>query len=162
MTEQQQGDLRPGAGRGRMTTTGLGTPSVDAAERPAEQPVERRLAASCRRNPLFWIGGVLSAAFVADGDRAAAVRPRRDPRACDLANSQAAAARRALVRLRPAGLRLPANVVYGARNSLTIGLLSSSASPAARRRHRRDRRLLRRRGRQPAGPDHRHLLRASR
>lgn len=92
--------------------------------RPRGNRVWRRL----RRNPEFWIGGVLVAFFVLITVWPASVAGlfgNGDPRACDLTNSRGApdAASGHPFGFTIQGCDLYASVVYGAANSIIVGIV---------------------------------------
>jgi ABC-type dipeptide/oligopeptide/nickel transport system permease subunit len=80
---------------------------------------------SLKRNPLFWIGAVLGVFFVTMAIAPQLFARGADPRACDLANSSDAPSAEHWMGFDQQGCDYLANVVYGARNSLAIGLFSS-------------------------------------
>lgn len=118
-----------------------GAPSVTAApERPEEQKAAETAVAhvggslrqtslwsdawrQLRRNPLFMLGGLLILVFTA-----MAVVPklftRIDPRSCDIANSAQGPSADAWFGYDVYGCDYYANVVYGARKSMSIGLIT--------------------------------------
>jgi ABC-type dipeptide/oligopeptide/nickel transport system permease subunit len=75
-----------------------------------------------RRNPLFWIGAVLGLLFLLMALVPQVFARGADPRACDLANSQARPSAQHWFGFDQQGCDYLANVVYGARNSLIIGV----------------------------------------
>ena len=151
MTEQQQ--RRPATRRGRgRHATGLGRRRrVDVTD-ARQNSLWSDAWGSLKRNPLFWIGAVLGVLFVLMAIFPQLFARGADPRACDLANSKAPPSAEHWFGFDQQGCDYLANVVYGARNSLIIGLLVRHRRPRARRRRRRHRRLLRRLHRQPARP----------
>ena len=120
-TDQQQQDLRHDevlAG----TTTGLAEPSVDATD-ARQNSLWSDAWAQLRRNPLFWIGAVLGLGFLL-----LALAPQwfargADPRSCDLANSKQGPSGAHWLGFDQQGCDYLANVAYGARSSLLIGVL---------------------------------------
>ena len=159
MTEQQQQIWTRPRSRS-MSRPGSGRTPVDGTDAQAEQPLERRL------------GRAQAQPAVLDRVRARRLLHRSwrsspqlfargaDPRACDLANSPSCRRRvRTGSGFDQQGCDYLANVVYGARNSLAIGLFSvigvlvlgvvigaiAGYYGGAHRQH--------------AGADHRHLLR---
>jgi ABC-type dipeptide/oligopeptide/nickel transport system permease subunit len=122
MTDQQQADLRHDevmAG----TTTGLDAPSVDVTS-ARQNSLWSDAWSELKRNPLFWIGAVLMLVLVV-----MALVPRlfargADPRDCALANSNQKPSAEHWFGFDQQGCDYLANVVYGARNSLVIGLLA--------------------------------------
>ena len=122
MTDQQQMDLRHDEVEAG-TTTGLASPSVDVTN-PRQNSLWSDAWSALKRNPLFWIGLVLTALLVV-----VALFPQlfvrgADPRACDLANSKALPSAEHWFGFDQQGCDYMANVVYGARNSLIIGLFA--------------------------------------
>jgi oligopeptide transport system permease protein len=122
MTDQQQADLRHdevGAG----TTTGLATPSVDiTSER--QNSLWSDAWGSLKRNPLFWLGAFLCALFVLMAIVPQLFAHGTDPRNCDLGNSLEPPSAQHWFGFNQQGCDYLANVVYGARNSLLIGVLA--------------------------------------
>jgi ABC-type dipeptide/oligopeptide/nickel transport system permease subunit len=122
VTDRRQADLRHDEVEAG-TTTGLGSPSVDVTS-DRQSSLWSDAWAQLRRNPLFWIGAVLGVVFLL-----MAVFPRvfargADPRACNLSNSQQKPSAEHWFGFDQQGCDYLANVVYGARNSLLIGLLA--------------------------------------
>ncbi|MDP5183975.1 ABC transporter permease [Blastococcus sp. BMG 814] len=77
-----------------------------------------------RRNVLFWIGAVLGLLFVGMALLPAVFARGVDPRSCSLSNSNARPSAEHWFGFDQQGCDYLANVVYGARNSLIIGLLA--------------------------------------
>ena len=77
-----------------------------------------------KRNPLFWIGGVLAVVIVAMALVPGVFARGVDPRDCDLALSADPPSAAHWLGVDQQGCDYLANVVHGARNSLIIGLLS--------------------------------------
>ena len=122
MTEQQQADLR----RDEVTagtTTGLASPDVDVTS-SRQNSLWSDAWRELRRNPLFWLGIVLGTAFVLMALFPSIFARGADPRDCDLANSKQPPSSAHLFGYDQQGCDYLANVVYGARNSLIIGLLA--------------------------------------
>ena len=122
MTDQQQADLRHDEVEAG-TTTGLASPSVDVTS-DRQNSLWSDAWGHLKRNPLFWIGAALGVVFVL-----MAVFPQffvrgADPRACSLTNSQQKPSAEHWFGFDQQGCDYLANVVYGARNSLLIGLLA--------------------------------------
>jgi ABC-type dipeptide/oligopeptide/nickel transport system permease subunit len=122
MTDQQQVDLRKDAVEAG-TTTGLASPSVDVTDE-RQNSLWSDAWGELRRNPLFWIGAVLGLGFLL-----MAIAPQwfsrgQDPRACDLANSKALPSADHWFGYDQQGCDYLANVMYGARNSLIIGVVA--------------------------------------
>ncbi|MGR7025530.1 ABC transporter permease [Geodermatophilus sp. URMC 62] len=122
MTDQQQVDLRKDEVEAG-TTTGLASPSVDVTDE-RQNSLWSDAWGELRRNPLFWIGAVLGLGFLL-----MAIAPQwfsrgQDPRACDLANSKALPSADHWFGYDQQGCDYLANVMYGARNSLIIGVVA--------------------------------------
>jgi ABC-type dipeptide/oligopeptide/nickel transport system permease subunit len=122
MTEQQQKDLRHDEVEAG-TTTGLASPSVDATD-ARQNSLWSDAWGQLRRNPLFWIGSVLGVFFVTMALVPSFFARGADPRACDLANSRDLPSAEHWMGFDQQGCDYLANVVYGARNSLMIGVLA--------------------------------------
>ena len=121
MTDQQQADLRHdevGAG----TTTGLASPSVDVTE-SRQNSLWSDAWRELKRNPLFWIGTVLGVLFVLMSLFPQFFARGADPRACSLSNSNQTPSAEHWFGFDQQGCDYLANIVYGARNSLLIGVL---------------------------------------
>ncbi|MGY1804300.1 ABC transporter permease [Blastococcus sp. SYSU D00922] len=121
MTEsQQQQDLRHDevlAG----TTTGLAEPSVDVTNE-RQNSLWSDAWKTLKRNPLFWIGAVFGLVFTL-----MAIAPQwfargADPRDCNLSNSRQTPSAEHWFGFDQQGCDYLANVVYGARSSLIIGI----------------------------------------
>jgi ABC-type dipeptide/oligopeptide/nickel transport system permease subunit len=80
--------------------------------------------AQLRRNALFWIGAVLGTFFVTMALIPSFFARGADPRSCNLANSRALPSGDHWMGFDQQGCDYLANVVYGARNSLLIGVLA--------------------------------------
>ncbi|MGY1638738.1 ABC transporter permease [Geodermatophilus sp. SYSU D00742] len=122
MTDQQQADLRHdevAAG----TTTGLASPSVDVTS-DRQNSLWSDAWRELRRNVLFWIGAFLMLVFVLMALFPQVFARGADPRACSLGNSQQKPSADHWFGFDQQGCDYLANVVYGARNSLIIGLLA--------------------------------------
>ncbi|WP_029431671.1 ABC transporter permease [Blastococcus sp. URHD0036] len=122
MTDQQQRDLlhdEVEAG----TTTGLASPSVDVTS-ARQNSLWSDAWGSLRRNVLFWIGAVLTVLFAVMAVFPQLFARGQDPRACDLANSKALPSAEHWFGYDVQGCDYMANVVYGARNSLIIGIVA--------------------------------------
>jgi ABC-type dipeptide/oligopeptide/nickel transport system permease subunit len=122
MTDQQQRDLRHDEVQAG-TTTGLASPSIDVTDE-RQNSLWSDAWKALKRNPLFWIGGVLGMFFVL-----MAIFPRvfargADPRACNLSNSKALPSADHWFGYDQQGCDYLAQVVYGARSSLIIGVLA--------------------------------------
>src|SRR5215212_43668 len=122
MTDQQHLDLlhdEVEAG----TTTGLAAPSVDvtsARQNSLWSDAWRML----KRNVLFWIGACLTILFTLTAIVPQVFARGVDPRDCDLANSKALPSADHWFGYDVQGCDYLANVVYGARNSLIIGVFA--------------------------------------
>jgi ABC-type dipeptide/oligopeptide/nickel transport system permease subunit len=123
MTEsQQQQDLRHDemlAG----TATVLGEPSVDVTSE-RQNSLWSDAWKALKRNPLFWIGSVLGVFFVVMAIFPALFARGADPRDCNLANSKATPSAEHWFGYDQQGCDYLANVVYGARSSLIIGIVA--------------------------------------
>jgi ABC-type dipeptide/oligopeptide/nickel transport system permease subunit len=122
MTDQQQIDLRKDTVEAG-TTTGLASPSVDVTKE-RQNSLWSDAWGELRRNPLFWIGAVLGVFFVAMALVPQVFARGVDPRACNLANSQDLPSAQHWFGFDQQGCDYLANVVYGARNSLIIGVIA--------------------------------------
>jgi ABC-type dipeptide/oligopeptide/nickel transport system permease subunit len=122
MTDQQQIDLRKDTVEAG-TTTGLASPSVDVTKE-RQNSLWSDAWGELRRNPLFWIGAVLGVFFVAMALVPQVFARGADPRACNLANSQDLPSAQHWFGFDQQGCDYLANVVYGARNSLIIGVIA--------------------------------------
>ncbi|MCW2830765.1 MAG: binding-protein-dependent transport system inner rane component [Aeromicrobium sp.] len=121
MTERQQQDLRHDEVEAG-TQTVLGAPSVDVTD-ARQNSLWSDAWGSLKRNVLFWVGAVLGAFFLAMALFPSVFARGADPRACDLANSKATPSAGHWLGYDQQGCDYLANVVYGARNSLLIGVL---------------------------------------
>jgi oligopeptide transport system permease protein len=122
MTDQQQADLRHDEVEAG-TTTGLASPSVDVTD-ARQNSLWSDAWGHLRRNPLFWIGAVLGVVFLLMAVFPQVFARGADPRDCNLANSQQKPSGEHWFGFDQQGCDYLANVVYGARNSLIIGLLA--------------------------------------
>src|SRR3954464_2407393 len=122
MTEQQQRDLRHDEVEAG-TQTVLGAPSVDVTD-AKQNSLWSDAWGSLKRNPLFWIGAVLGVFFVTMAIVPQLFARGADPRSCDLTNSSMPPSAKHWMGVDQQGCDYLANVVYGARNSLAIGLIS--------------------------------------
>ena len=121
MTEQQQKDLRHDevtAG----TTTGLAEPSVDVTD-ARQNSLWSDAWAQLKRSVIFWTGAVLCVLFVAMALFPSLFSRGADPRSCNLANSKATPSAEHWLGFDQQGCDYMANIAYGARNSLLIGVL---------------------------------------
>jgi oligopeptide transport system permease protein len=123
MTEsQQQQDLRHDemlAG----TTTVLGEPSVDVTD-ARQNSLWSDAWAQLRRSVLFWVGAVLCVLFLLMALFPSVFARGANPESCDLANSKGTPSAEHWLGFDLQGCDYLANVVYGARNSLFIGVLA--------------------------------------
>jgi ABC-type dipeptide/oligopeptide/nickel transport system permease subunit len=120
MTDQQQLDLRKDEVEAG-TTTGLASPSVDVTS-DRQNSLWSDAWGELKRNPLFWIGAVLGVLFLVMAIVPQVFARGVDPRACDLANSKALPSAQHWFGYDQQGCDYLANVVYGARSSLIIGV----------------------------------------
>ncbi len=121
MTDQQQKDLRHDEVQAG-TTTGLADPSVDVTD-ARQNSLWSDAWGQLKRNVLFWIGAVLCVLFVAMALFPSVFAGGVDPRDFDLAQSKAAPSSEHWMGVDQQGQDYLANVVYGARNSLLIGVM---------------------------------------
>jgi oligopeptide transport system permease protein len=122
MTDQQHRDLLHDEVQAG-TTTGLASPSVDVTSE-RQNSLWSDAWKALKRNPLFWIGCVLGVFFVVMAIFPALFARGADPRDCDLANSKQTPSAAHWFGYDQQGCDYLANVVYGARNSLIIGVLA--------------------------------------
>jgi ABC-type dipeptide/oligopeptide/nickel transport system permease subunit len=122
MTDQQQRDLRHDEVEAG-TQTVLGSPSVDVTD-ARQNSLWSDAWDSLKRNPLFWIGAFLGAFFVLMAIVPQLFSRGADPRNCDLANSKLPPSGSHWFGFDQQGCDYLANVAYGARSSLMIGLLA--------------------------------------
>jgi len=122
MTDQQQLDLRKDAVEAG-TGTGLASPSVDVTS-SRQNSLWSDAWRELRRNPLFWIGAVLGLFFLLMALVPQLFARGADPRDCNLSNSNQKPSAEHWFGFDQQGCDYLANVVYGARNSLVIGLLA--------------------------------------
>jgi oligopeptide transport system permease protein len=122
MTDQQQRNLDP-AQIEVDVTTGVGTTPVDGTD-VRQNSLWSDAWGSLKRNVLFWIGAVLTLLFMLMAIIPQVFARGVDPRACDLANSKELPSAAHWFGYDVQGCDYLANVVYGARNSLIIGLSS--------------------------------------
>jgi oligopeptide transport system permease protein len=122
MTEQQQRDLRHDEMEAG-TQTVLGSPSVDVTD-ARQNSLWSDAWGQLKRNPLFWIGSFLGVFFVLMAIVPQVFARGVDPRDCNLANSKQPPSGAHWFGFDQQGCDYLANVAYGARSSLTIGLLA--------------------------------------
>jgi ABC-type dipeptide/oligopeptide/nickel transport system permease subunit len=120
LTEQQQADLRRDETE-VGTTTGLAGPSVDVTS-GRQNSLWSDAWAQLRRSVVFWTGAVLGVLFFAVALFPSVFARGADPRSCDLANSKGTPSAEHWLGFDNQGCDYLANVVYGARNSLLIGV----------------------------------------
>src|SRR5215218_10881046 len=123
MTEQKQEQSLDPAQVDVDVRTGLGAPAPsDSAGR--QNSLWSDAWGSLKRNPLFWIGSVLGVFFLLMAIAPQLFARGADPRDCDLGNSKLAPSGAHWFGFDQQGCDYLANVVYGARSSLAIGLFS--------------------------------------
>jgi ABC-type dipeptide/oligopeptide/nickel transport system permease subunit len=122
MTDQQQQDRRHDEVEAGATT-GLAAPTLDVTS-ARQNSLWSDAWDSLRRNPLFWIGAVLGVFFVTMALVPSLFSRGADPRDCDLVNSKLPPSADHWLGFDQQGCDYLANVAYGARSSLTIGLLA--------------------------------------
>jgi ABC-type dipeptide/oligopeptide/nickel transport system permease subunit len=120
MTDQQQQDLRRDEVQAG-TTTGLAAPSLDVTSE-RQNSLWSDAWKTLKRNVLFWIGAFLGVVFVLMAIAPQVFARGADPRDCDLANSRDLPSAEHWFGFDQQGCDYLANVVYGARNSLIIGV----------------------------------------
>jgi oligopeptide transport system permease protein len=118
---QQQLDLRRDEVQAG-TTTGLAEPSVDVTD-ARQNSLWSDAWGQLKRSVIFWIGAFLCVVFVTMAIFPAFFARGADPRECDLANSKGTPTAEHWLGFDQQGCDYLANVVYGARNSLLIGIL---------------------------------------
>jgi ABC-type dipeptide/oligopeptide/nickel transport system permease subunit len=122
MTEsQQQQDLRHDEVQAG-TTTGLAAPSVDVTS-ARQNSLWSDAWSQLKRSVIFWTGAVLCVLFLALALFPSVFARGADPRSCNLSNSKATPSGEHWLGFDQQGCDYLANVVYGARNSLLIGVL---------------------------------------
>jgi oligopeptide transport system permease protein len=122
MTDQQQKDLRHDEVQAG-TTTGLASPSIDVTDE-RQNTLWSDAWKALKRNPLFWIGSILGVFFVLMALFPQVFARGADPRNCQLANSKALPSAEHWFGYDQQGCDYLAQVVYGARSSLIIGVLA--------------------------------------
>jgi len=122
MTDQQQVDLRKDEVEAG-TTTGLASPSIDVTNE-RQNSLWSDAWGELKRNPLFWIGAVFGVVFLLMAIVPQLFARGADPRACSLSNSNQKPSAEHWFGFDQQGCDYLANVVYGARNSLIIGMLA--------------------------------------
>jgi ABC-type dipeptide/oligopeptide/nickel transport system permease subunit len=120
MTDQQQADLRHDEVEAG-TQTVLGAPSVDVTKE-RQNSLWSDAWRSLKRNPLFWIGTLLALLFTVMAIVPQLFARGADPRSCNLSNSRATPSSEHWFGFDQQGCDYLANVVYGARSSLIIGV----------------------------------------
>jgi oligopeptide transport system permease protein len=119
--QQQQQDLRHDEVQAG-TTTGLASPSVDVTN-ARQNSLWSDAWGQLRRSAIFWIGAVLCVLFVAMALFPSLFARGADPRSCNLSNSKGTPSAEHWLGFDQQGCDYLANIVYGARNSLLIGVL---------------------------------------
>jgi oligopeptide transport system permease protein len=122
MTDQQQADLRHDEVEAG-TTTGLAAPSVDVTD-ARQNSLWSDAWRELKRNPLFWTGSVLGVMFLLMAIFPGVFARGADPRDCSLSNSKLKPSAELWFGFDQQGCDYLANVVYGARSSLIIGVLA--------------------------------------
>jgi ABC-type dipeptide/oligopeptide/nickel transport system permease subunit len=120
MTEQQQADLRHDEVEAG-TQTVLGTPGVDVTQ-DRQNSLWSDAWRQLKRNPLFWIGTFLGVIFAVMAVVPQVFSRGADPRDCNLSNSRGKPSSEHWFGFDQQGCDYLANVAYGARNSLIIGV----------------------------------------
>ena len=118
---QQQLDLRHDEVQAG-TTTGLAEPSVDVTD-ARQNSLWSDAWGQLKRSVIFWTGAVLCVLFVAMALFPSLFSRGADPRSCNLANSKATPSAEHWLGFDQQGCDYMANIAYGARNSLLIGVL---------------------------------------
>lgn len=121
MTDQQQQNLLHD--EVQAGTTGLASPSIDVTDE-RQNSLWSDAWKALKRNPLFWIGSVLGVFFVLMAIFPQFFARGADPRACNLSNSKATPSAEHWFGYDQQGCDYLAQVVYGARSSLIIGVLA--------------------------------------
>jgi oligopeptide transport system permease protein len=122
MTEQQQADLRHDTVEAG-TQTGLAAPSVDVTD-DHQNSLWSDAWKALKRNPLFWIGSFLGVFFVLMALFPSLFARGADPRECHLTDTKKPPSGEHWMGFDQQGCDYLANVAYGARNSLMIGLIA--------------------------------------
>ena len=122
MTERQQADLRHDEVQAG-TTTGLASPDVDPTD-SRQNSLWSDAWGELRRNPLFWVGALLGLGFLLVAAFPGLFARGADPRDCNLSFSKQKPSAEHWFGYDQQGCDYLANVAYGARNSLVIGLLA--------------------------------------
>ncbi len=117
---QQQRDLRHDEVQAG-TTTGLAETSVDVTD-ARQNSLWSDAWQQLRRSFGFWLGAVLASVFVLMALLPSLFARGADPRACNLSNSRALPSSEHWFGFDQQGCDYLANVVYGARSSLIIGV----------------------------------------
>jgi oligopeptide transport system permease protein len=121
MTDPKQTTLAHAeVGAGGVTGATDGPADVASSQNSLWSDAWRQL----KRSVLFWIGAVLGVLFVAMALVPSFFARGVDPRSCDLKNSSDAPSAEHWFGFDQQGCDHLANVVYGARNSLLIGVLA--------------------------------------
>jgi oligopeptide transport system permease protein len=122
MTDQQHRDLLHDEVQAG-TTTGLASPSVDVTSE-RQNSLWSDAWKALKRNPLFWIGSTLGVFFVLMALFPSVFARGADPRDCDLIYSKATPSGEHWFGYDQQGCDYLAQVAYGARSSLIIGVLA--------------------------------------
>jgi oligopeptide transport system permease protein len=122
MTEQEQRNLDP-AQVETDVRIGVGAPAAESHE-VKQNSLWSDAWGQLKRNPLFWIGSFLGIFFIVMAIAPQLFARGADPRSCNLSNSAQAPSSAHWMGYDQQGCDYLANVVYGARNSLAIGLFS--------------------------------------
>jgi oligopeptide transport system permease protein len=122
MTEQQQRNLDPAQVESDAVAT-LGT-STTADSDGRQNSLWSDAWGQLKRNPLFWIGSFLGVFFILMAIVPQLFSRGADPRSCSLSNSKLPPSSEHWFGFDQQGCDYLANVAYGARSSLAIGLFS--------------------------------------
>ena len=121
MSEPKQTTLgHAEVGAGGVTGATDGPADVTGSQNSLWSDAWRQL----KRNLLFWMGAVLGLLFLAMALFPSVLARGVDPRSCNLANSRATPSAEHWFGFDQQGCDYLSNVVYGARNSLLIGVLA--------------------------------------
>ena len=129
MTERQLSDVghdEVGAGRvtGVTDPADTGAAGVEAVGSGRQDSLWSDAWKALRRNPLFWFGLLLGVGFVLMAIFPQLFARGADPRSCNLSNSSDPPSADHWFGFDQQGCDYQAQVVYGARNSLIIGVLA--------------------------------------
>jgi ABC-type dipeptide/oligopeptide/nickel transport system permease subunit len=124
MTERQQQERNLDPAQVEVDVrTGLGAPSPTDTD-TKQNSLWSDAWDSLKRNPLFWIGAFLGVFFILMAIVPQLFARGADPRSCNLSNSAQLPSSDHWMGFDQQGCDYLANVVYGARSSLAIGLFS--------------------------------------